>query len=196
MKKRTNFFAAILFLISINQPLIVKNVVFLSTFFLIPSLSKKAQAESALDYFDSGKKKIKDGDSYGAISDYNKAIKMNELSKYNLAASYYNRGKAKNDIKDYKGALYDFNEAIELNPNVPDFFIFRGNVKSRLDSDEYGAISDYNKAIDIDPLNLLAIKNRGISKKILGDDKGACSDWEKASSLGYKDSAKWVRDEC
>ena len=196
MKKRTAFIGAILSLIPIIYPLIGKNVVFLSTFFLMSSISEKVHAESALDYFDSGKKKIEDGDPYGAISDYNKAIIMKELSTYDLAVSYYNRGKAKNDIKDYKGALSDFNEAIELNPNKPNFYIFRGNVKSRLDSDEYGAISDYNKAIKIDPFNILAIKNRGISKMILGDDKGACSDWGKAFSLGDQDSSKFANKYC
>ena len=36
----------------------------------------------------------------------------------------------------------------------------------------------------------------GISKEKIGDIKGACDDWIKASSLGNERTAEWVRDQC
>ena len=63
----------------------------------------------------------------------------------------------------------------------------------------YASISDYNKVIEIDPDNPKisdAYYNRGLSKEKIGDRKGACSDWRKASELGDEDAAKWVRDQC
>ncbi|HGY5545329.1 MAG TPA: tetratricopeptide repeat protein, partial [Prochlorococcus sp.] len=62
--------------------------------------------------------------------------------------------------------------------------------------DLQGAIADYSKAIEINPQYANAYKNRGIAKELVGDLKGACADWKEASSLGDKDAAGWVRDQC
>ena len=62
--------------------------------------------------------------------------------------------------------------------------------------DYYGAISDYTKAIEIDPKYADVYRNRGISKELIEDMKGACADWRKASDLGVEDAANWVRDQC
>ncbi len=62
--------------------------------------------------------------------------------------------------------------------------------------DFYGSVSDYNKALEIGPTNLNIYKNRGISKENVGDIKGACFDWKKASSLGDEDAKKWFKDDC
>ena len=45
--------------------------------------------------------------------------------------------------------------------------------------DYNGAISDYTKAIELDPNDVDAYSNRGISKENLGDLNGACSYWKK-----------------
>ena len=196
MKKRTAFFGAILSLLPFGQPLIIKTGAVLSTTGFFLSVSEKVNAKTSDFYFDSAFEKANQGDHYGAISDYNKSIKLNQLSKNDLAAAYYNRGREKSFIKDYAGALSDFNKAINLNPNNADYYVFRGNTIGRLYNDEYGAISDYTKAIEIDPNNKIAFKNRGISKENIGDLQGACSDWEKASFLGDKDSFNWKNDQC
>jgi len=41
-----------------------------------------------------------------------------------------------------------------------------------------------------------AWKNRGISKKNIGDMQGACSDWKEAVSLGHNDAGKLARKYC
>ena len=38
---------------------------------------------------------------------------------------------------------------------------------------------------------------RGLAKyELVGDLKGACADWRKASSLGVQEAAGWVKDQC
>lgn len=53
-------------------------------------------------------------DLAGALTDYNKAIKLNP----NDASTYNNRGYLKQfDLNDLAGAMTDYNKAIELDPN-------------------------------------------------------------------------------
>ena len=55
---------------------------------------------------------------------------------------------------------------------------------------------DYTKAMEIDPIDADAYYNRGGANMVLGDRKNACIDFKKAASLGDKDAAEWVRDQC
>ena len=60
-----------------------------------------------------------------------------------------------------------------------------------------GAISDSSKAIEIYPEDAFLYRFRGNAKELVGDLKGACADWRKASSLDDKDGAGWViKEEC
>ena len=43
-----------------------------------------------------------------------------------------------------------------------------------------------SKAIEINPNYALGFANRVSAKEQIGDMNGACNDWRKASSLGYK----------
>ena len=86
-------------------------------------------------------------------------------------------------------------KAIAINPQYAIAYNNRGNAKYGL-KDYQGAIADYTMVIAINPQLALAYKNRGIAKELVGDLKGACADWRKASSLGEKDTAEWVRDQC
>ena len=138
-------------------------------------------------------KRQKKGDHYGAISDYTKAIEINP----NDAKAFYNRGNSKDEIQDYEGAISDFRKAIEINPQYVAAYNNIAFVKRRRTiNDNYGAIFYATKAIEIDPNYSYAYLNRGVAKKNIGDTEGACDDWRKASSLGNKDTTKWVKDLC
>ena len=76
MKKRTAFIGAILSLIALGQPLIIKTGVVLSSSVLMLSMPQKVNAESAEFYSNRGYEKIEEGDYYGAIADFNKLIKQ------------------------------------------------------------------------------------------------------------------------
>ena len=103
----------------------MKNILF--TLALLISFSSFGQTSS--EYFDSGYDKAENGDYYGAISDYTKAIELNP----NDAAAYHNRGWSKNKLKDYNGAIADYNKAIELDPNYTDAYHNRGYSKNILE---------------------------------------------------------------
>ena len=166
----------------VGLPIIGNKVIF-STPLAILSYIRRAKAEKpgvynqerATFYFNRAYKKEQKGDTYGAISDYTKAIEIDPK----LANAYINRGLAKSNLKDYKGALKDFDKAIELKPTDFIFYKFRGRLNSRLEDYE-GALYDFNKALDINPKGFELYKDRGDIKISLQNYKGAVSDYTKA----------------
>ena len=188
MKKRTAFIGAILSLIPLGQPLLIKTGVVLSSSAVMLSLSEKVNAKSADFYFDRAFEKGKNGDHYGAISDYTKAIEIDP----NYKEAYYNRAWNKEKLNDYYGAISDYTKVIEIDPNYKEAYNNRGRLKHNLE-DYYGAISDYTKAIEIDPNYALAYSNLAVTKgEGFEDDEGACSDIKKAASLGDKYRIYWL----
>ena len=193
MKKRNAFIGAILSLIPLGHPLIIKTGVVLSTTGLILSVPEKVNAESADFYFDRAFEKGKNGDHYGAISDYTKVIEINS----NDGDAFYNRGWNKSQIEDFYGAISDYLKAIEINPNDSQAFNNIAFIKRKKEiNDNYGSIFYATKALEIDPNSSNAYFNRGVAKKNIGDMNGACDDWRKASALGNEDTPNFVRNQC
>ena len=185
MKKRTAFIGAILSLLPLGQPLLIKTGLFLSSFAVTLSLPVKVIAESADEYFDNAFEMGESGNHKGAILNYTKVI---ELEPNNYIA-YMNRGWNKAQLGDYyaaiedhKGAISDFTKAIEIDPKDSIPYLNRGLSQSNL-GDEYAAISDYNKAIALNPQYLKAYYNRAWSKKEIGDTKGGIEDYTKVIDL-------------
>ena len=111
MKKRTAFIGAILSLIPFGQPLMIKTGVVLSSSAVMLSLTKKVHAETSTFYFNRAYEKAENGDHYGAISDYTKAIEINP----NDAKAYSNRGITKGiGFNDEEGACEDIKKAASL----------------------------------------------------------------------------------
>ena len=127
MKKRTAFISAILSLIPLGNPLMIKTGLVLSTTGLILSVPQKVYAQTATFYFNRAYDKANNGDHYGAISDYTKAIEINPSE-----GAYYNRGFSKRKVKDYYGAISDYTKAIELDPKYADAYYNRGYSKDEL----------------------------------------------------------------
>jgi len=193
MKKRTAFIGAILSLIPLGQPLILKTGVVLSTTGLMFATSKNIYAGDNSYYFNRAYDKAERGDFYGAIFDYTKAIEIDP----NDADAYYNRGISKSDLKDYYGAISDYEKAIEINPQYVEAYNNISFLKRKKEiNDNYGAIFYATQAININPNHSNSYLNRGVAKENIGDLIGACEDWRKASSLGNKDTPSWVRDQC
>ena len=72
----------------------------------------------------------------------------------------------------------------------------RGNAKRNL-GDFDGAIKDYSQAIRINPKDSDAFFNHAYKKKKeIGDIKGACEDWRKATDLGDEEVAKLLLKNC
>ena len=77
MKKRTAFICAILSLIPLGHPLLIKTGVVLSTTGFMLYVPEKAIAGDIWFYLDRAESKGNSGDWYGAISEFNKALKTN-----------------------------------------------------------------------------------------------------------------------
>ena len=104
MKKRTAFIGAILSLIPIGQPLLIKTGVVLSTTGLILAVSENAHARNADYYFNRGYEKAEKGDHIGAIADYKKAIDINTKDD----SSYNNRGVSRERLGKCYEAISDY----------------------------------------------------------------------------------------
>ena len=118
------------------------------------------------------------GNIQQALSDYNKAIKIN----FNYEDAYYNRGNAYCQQGNFIKALFDYNEAIKINPNYAEAYNNRaiiykeqGNIKQ--------AFSDYNKAIEINSNYFAAYNNRGITYYQQGNFIQAISDYNRAIEI-------------
>ena len=96
MKKRTAFISAILSLMPIGQPVVIKGGVNLVTSAFIIFHDEKINAESAQFFFNSANYKLDSEDYKGAISDYTEAIKINPKD----GDAYFNRGLAKQSLED------------------------------------------------------------------------------------------------
>ena len=188
MKKRTAFIAALLSLIPIGQPFLVKGGVSLLTSAFVVLHHEKVNAESAQFFINRGVDKLDAEDYEGAISDFTEAIKINPKN----GDAYYNRGIAKEDLEDYKGAISDYTEAIRINSKDGDAYNNRGNAKLNLE-DYKGAISDFTEAIKINPKHEFAYSNRAIAKENLGDIKGAVFDKNKGLEIFAKNIKNKVK---
>ena len=51
-------------------------------------------------------------------------------------------------------------------------------------------------AIKLNPNDVSAFINRGHSKKLLNDKKGACLDYSKAGELGYEQAYDFIKEYC
>jgi len=197
MKKRNVFIGAILSLMSIGQPLIIKSGVVLSTTGLMLAFPQKVNAKSADKYFDIAYEMGNTGNYKGAIKNYTKVI---ELEPDNYIA-YMNRGWNKANLGDDYAAISDYNKAIKIDPEYSIAYYNRAWSKEVIE-DLKGSIADYTKAIKYNPKYFLAYINRGNIKNDMGDERAACKDYKKSISLGdtetanwlTKDSAKWCRE--
>jgi tetratricopeptide (TPR) repeat protein len=81
-------------------------------------------------------------------------------------------------------AIAKLDQAIALDPQSAASFNARGYAYLR--SRAYAsALNDFSKAIEIRPLYANAYWNRGVAKRLQGDEQGATEDARKARSLGW-----------
>ena len=78
-----------------------------------------------------------------------------------------------------------------MHENILTFKAFYHNSKKYSD-----AIASFNKAIKLDENYAKAYLNRGISKQMLRDEDGACSDWNKAKEFGITIAKKYLESDC
>ena len=149
--------------------------------------SKNTNLNTSDKYFYRGYDKAANGDYYGAIADFTKAIEINP----NVGFYYNQRGNAKGELKDCYGAISDYTKSIEINPNRESTYYNRAICKISL-NDYYGIISDCTKAIEINPNWDLPYENRGVAKMRLEDYYGAISDLTKAIEINPNNADSYI----
>ena len=198
MKKRTAFIGAILSLIPLGQPILMKTGVVLSSSVIMLSLPEIVNANDADYYFDLARYNFNKGKFNEVISNLNTSIKINPY----FAAAYLARCGTKVNIQEYEEAITDCEKAFQLNLQDSNNYIDKNALYSNLCGaksaigENYSAILDCNTAVMLDSKNSTSFKNRGIAKDNLGDSRGACSDWQKASNLGDLEARDYVRKYC
>ena len=121
------------------------------------------------------------GNLRGALSDYNKALALNDSD----ADAWVNRGLVKDKLNDLKGAYQDFTQAIERRANYEKAWFCRGNVLSKMNRLQ-DALEDYSVALLYYPEYALALYNRAIVQQRMGQLVKACEDLERAEAAGMK----------
>ena len=198
MKKRTAFISAILSLIRFGQPLLIKTGVVLSSYAVMLSLPEIVNANDADYYYDLARYNFNKGKFNKVISNLNTSIKINPY----FAAAYLARCGTKVNIQEYEEAITDCEKAFQLNLKDSNNYIDKNALYSNLCGaksaigENQSAILDCNTAVILDSKNSTSFKNRGIAKDNLGDIRGACSDWQKASTLGDLEARDYVRKYC
>ena len=124
MRKRTAFISAILSLIPLGQPLIIKTGVFLSTTGLMLSDAEKVNAESAEFYLNQGIYEAKKGNILKGKILLEKSLQINPNNVdtlYNLALIFQN-------LNNQVEAINLYTKALKINPKLPAAYKNLGNI--------------------------------------------------------------------
>jgi tetratricopeptide (TPR) repeat protein len=136
-----------------------------------------------------GSVKIILGDYNGALEDYSVAINLDST----FFIAYNNRGSAQYFLGKLEEANKDFIKALSINEKYN--MAMNNNATLLAKNMEYEtAIAIFDEIIDESPGFGKAYLNRGLVKELLGDLKGACSDWNMALELGIQEAANYVKE--
>jgi len=58
------------------------------------------------------------------------------------------------------------------------------------------AIADYTKCLELNPNDGMAFYYRGVARKRINDNEGACSDWQKAAKMGVGNATDRIQEHC
>lgn len=134
---------------------------------------------------------FQNGNSFGAIVNWNNAVKVNPKD-YD---SYYNLGYVKNELKMFRDAMKDFEKSIKINPKFYSGIVARGTLSD--ENNEFDtAIEYYNKAIKLEPENPQAYFNKGNSYYNKKETMKACEFWTKAKKLGANYAQERIEKYC
>jgi tetratricopeptide (TPR) repeat protein len=139
----------------------------------------RAQAYKAIHELD------KAGEDMGFLVRY---FPRNEKYLYETGRIFYMN-------KQYVDALKQFNSLLQLSADSAKYFQARGEIYLSTGIYRYAA-NDFSMALDLDPLNSECYLKKGLARYKLGDTKGACTDWEKASRYGSAEAGSLLTRYC
>ncbi len=101
--------------------------------------------QTAIEYYEQGKKLSGEGDYDAAIEQFTQAITLNP----EYAVAYNNRGWAYYEKGEYDRAIQDYDQAIALDENYKDAYYFRGFIY-KLKGERDKAIADFRKYLELE----------------------------------------------
>ncbi|NSW95552.1 MAG: tetratricopeptide repeat protein [Bacteroidales bacterium] len=131
------------------------------------------------------------GELNRALADVEKYIDLYPEDKEGLRLA----GKIFSASGDNLRALEYFSRNLQLHPNDPGCYTDRADTYFLSKSWEW-AVKDYSMALDLDPGNMNAWLNKGISLINTGKAGDACFDFRKSFSLGNKRAAEYISRYC
>lgn len=129
-------------------------------------------------YLRRGYSSFYNGDTLGALADFEKVLSIDRFSPDGHAAY----GFALNARKEHGKALYEMNEAIRLDPYCVNYYVNRGIVLVDV-GDTVGAVSDYDYAIQLNLTCVQAYFNRAILRTETGQKRLALEDYDEVLNL-------------
>ena len=106
-----------------------------------------------------------------ALNDANKAIRL--APTYSFV--YVGQGDVFADMGRYDFAIKDYTKAISLDPKNAGLFVLRGRIFARTEQLNE-AIADFTRALEIDTSMTIALRERGLAYKSLGNIEAARAD--------------------
>jgi tetratricopeptide (TPR) repeat protein len=114
----------------------------------------------------------------------------------NNKAALYNRADAYTSLKRYDEAIRDYLVLSCKDKYNSEYYFNIGFCNLQLGKNQE-AILSFGKALDTDYTNLgLLLMLRGVAYNNLKLQAEACSDWQKAVELGYKEAQKYRTEFC
>ena len=118
----------------------------------------------------------KKGNYPEARTAFSRAVELDS----SFAIGWYNLGQVERNLGNYRASQKLLNKAIELNENLTKAYFERAMLMKQVGKKEK-ALEDYDMILKLEGKNYMeALVNRGLTKKMMGDFRGAISDLDKA----------------
>lgn len=126
-------------------------------------------------------------EAHAALGHYEKALEDLDMAIENApldAHNYFRAGRIKESFGDIDAALKAFQKAAALDPSNSSAYERIGTIYHLKKKDYKRAQEAFDKALEADPFFAEGYYFRGVATMVLGNDKTALADFEKAESLG------------
>jgi tetratricopeptide (TPR) repeat protein len=111
------------------------------------------------------------------------ALQLGTLRPYERAGTLVNRGILQSVLGKPKEAMADYDRALKIQPELPEAFVGRGNVRF-IERDLTGAIAEYDRALELQiGRRHVVLLNRGMALEARGDLDAAERDYREALQL-------------
>jgi tetratricopeptide (TPR) repeat protein len=193
-------------------------IVVATLLFVIQAAGQTQTPRTAVNRYQDGNRKLRQGDLDGAIEDLTRSIEIssrleppknsrrpvpaNGFTHSDSEASgitvvdlftaevYTSRCLARYLKGEFEVAIADCNRAIDIRPALAAAYLNRGSARYGK-GDRQGALADWNRTLEIDPHLAGAYCNRGALRQVSGDLAGAFSDLDEAIRLAPREAKSY-----